>query len=274
MAIGANVELAVRKEKENALKNLLKKEVSVTIPDLTVEKAAELLGEKYEVKTERKIGFKDNLVRVVYAPERSLIIKIKVDKKAPETANLTIYNEYGAQTYNERTEFTNEVANEDLKAIGKVALGAGKMAGKAALNVGKTAVSVGAAAVNVAKGDGASVSDSLAGAASGVTGGVGSVGEGIGNATVSSVTSVAGIIKDQLKKAKAEYNEAKSGDDPEKLFTACARLVALGAGGISGIVIRFTKSKAKKDWKAKEAAALPATCDAVIAELKAKAGVQ
>ena len=266
----SNVELHIMTQKQLALKNLLKNEVSVAIPDLTVEKAAKLLGEKYEVKTDRKGGFKDNLVRVVYAPERSLVIKIKVDKKAPETAKLTIHNEYGAQTYTERAEFANAVANESLKTIGKVTLGAGKMVGKAALNVGKTAVNVGKAAVDAANSDGAGAFDSLSDAASGVTGAVGSVGEGIGNAG----KAVAGSIKEQLKFAKAEFKEAKAGDDPEKLFTACERLVVLGASGISGIVIRFAKMKAKKNWKAKEAAALPAACDAVIAELKAKAGVQ
>jgi len=123
--IGAQTAGAVLAQKQSALKNLVKQEVSVPIADLTIEKIAEYLGNKYKVCTDRNGGFKDNFVRVAYAENRSINIKVKADKKNPGSTILYMHNEYGDMTFAERLEDGKDHSEELLLAMTGINLGAG-----------------------------------------------------------------------------------------------------------------------------------------------------
>ncbi|MCR5723850.1 MAG: hypothetical protein K6G80_02035 [Treponema sp.] len=200
--VGSAAAEAVLAQKKSALKNLVKQEVSVPIADLTIEKIAEYLGDKYKVVTDKNGGFKDTFVRVAYAENRSIHIKVKADKKNPGSTMLYLHNEYGDMSFAERLEDGKDHAEEALLGLTGMNLGSG--------------------------------------------------------------------VKEQLKLAKTEIKEARVSGDSEKLYTAFLRLSALG---VNGIILTILKIKAKKDWQKKESAKIPAICDAIVNELKAKAGV-
>ncbi len=266
--VSNNIEDVIFSQKSRLVNKLFKMEVSLPVADLTVEQIVTALSEKYTASADKSgVTLKENAVRVSYAPERSFIIKPKKDKKNVGATILEVHNEFGEFTLKERSEKSNELAKENLAVLGNVAKGIGKGVGKAALGV------VNAAADGIS----GAVQGDVAGAAKGLAGNIGSglkgagdeAGKLIGNAAKNSFKTT----KEQIKFAKDEFKQAKEENDPEKLYTACVRIRQLGIGGITSIVAKFTAAKAKKEWKAKETASLPAAWEEVFAELKAKASV-
>ena len=238
--VGEAIEATLMEKIGLELNNLYKTEVTVPIAGLTAEQASKYLEGKYKV-----LAADESQVRVYYSGNRCLVLKI--DASENESARILIHNEYGMGPKKENA--AEKFVKDQLKKAGDSALDTAKDAGKSFLGLG---------------GDGASGVEGLKNSLGGAFKGIGDKFTGKANPDV----------KGQLNQLKAEFKAAKASGDPERILSACLKLEETGDSlGINALLAKLAKKGAQKKLKAKELESLPGICDEVIAELKAKAGV-
>lgn len=247
--------------KSQIVNKLYKSEISIPIADLSVDSLLLYLNNKYQVVADRcGMTTKENAVRVVYASERSFIIKIKKNKKIPTETLLQVHNEFGDMNWKEKIEQSIEIGKKEETIVNNVVGGISK-------GIGKGIIGVGAAAVETVTGnfEGAKKSIDYAGKGFG-----NNVGQVVGDIARNSAKTK----KEQLKLANEELKQAKETGDPEKLYSAYIRLQYLETGSFARLINSIKKNKAKKEWKLKEAQILPIIWEEILNEIKSNAGIK